>query len=389
VLVDSGAAVNVLSGDIYRRLRETLYTVRPKTRHATLSSADSTPMKVLCDIDVNIRIGGLNLPCTFAVIENLGFQAVLGMQFLHDAKAVIDVANHTLSLYDGLTAVPLVRADDNVCIVRTVNRIAIPPRSEAVFNASMDTRRANGVYMIQPTIWAKCQQLLPAHTIFDARKRVFCCRVLNATDKKICLAPRTIVAAATPVDIIKSERTPQIEDTSNTTLTVAEMRSELEQKGVSFTDCVFTGADLDALIKMLYNYRDRIAVKLTDLEVCDVLQCEIDTGDALPVRSRCFRYSPEQKKILKQQVQELLDADIIEPSDSPWSSQVLLVAKKDSNELRFAIDYRNLNKVSRLTSYPLPTMDSILDNMAAAQAAIFQTIDLRSGYFPNGNGARK
>jgi hypothetical protein len=237
------------------------------------------------------------------------------------------------------------------------------------FNASLDTRRANGVYMIQPTMWAKCQQLLPAHTIFDARKRVFCCRVLNATDKKICLAPRTIVAAATPVDIMKGERTPQINDTPNTTLTVAEMRSELEQKGVSFTDCVFTAADLDALIKMLYNYRDRIAVKLTDLEVCDILQCEIDTGDALPVRSRCFRYSPEQKNILKQQVQELLVADIIEPSDSPWSSQVLLVAKKDSKELRFAIDYRKLNEVSRLTSYPLPTMDSILDNMAAAQAA--------------------
>jgi hypothetical protein len=192
---------------------------------------------------------------------------------------------------------------------------------------------------------------------------------LNATDKKTRLAPLTIVAAATPVEIIGSERKPQINDTPNTTYTVAEMRSELEQKGVSFTDCVFTGADLDALFKMLYNYRDRIAVKLTDLEVCDVLQCEIDTGDALPVRSRYFQYSPEQKKILKQQVQELLDADIIEPSDSPWSSQVLLVAKKDSKDLRFTVDYRRLKGVCRLTSFPLPTMNSILNNMAAAQAA--------------------
>jgi hypothetical protein len=302
------------------------------------------------------------------------------------AKAVIDVANHTLSSYDGLTAVPFVRADDNVCIVKTVNRTVIPPRSEAVFNASLDTRRANDIYMIQPTVWAKCQQLLPAHTLFDARKRVFCCRVLNATDKKICLAPRTIVAAATPVDIMKGERTPQINDTPNATLTVAEMRTELEQKGVSFADCVFTAADLDALIKMLYNYRDRIAVKLSDLEVCDILQCDNNTGDALPVRSRCFRYSPEQKNILKQQVQELLVADIIEPSDSPWSSQVLLVDKKDSKELRFAIDYRKLNEISRLTSYPLPTMDSILDNMAAAQAAYFSTIDLKCGYYQTAMG---
>jgi hypothetical protein len=294
---------------------------------------------------------------------------------------VIDIANHSLSLYDGLTTVPLVRADDNVFIVRAVDRITIPPRAEAVFNASMNTRRVNGIFMSQPSLWAKCQQLLPAHTIFDARQRVFCCRVLNATDKEICLSPRTIVAAATSVDLIKSERTPQTEETSNTTLTVAEMRSELEQKGVSFADCVFTGADLDALIKMLYNYRDRIAVNLTDLEVCDILQCEIDTGDALPVRSRCFRCSPEQKKILKQQVQELLYADIIEPSYSPWSSQVLLVRKKGSNDLRFTVDYRRVNALSRLTSYPLPTMDSILDNMAGTQPAFFSTIDLKSGYW--------
>jgi hypothetical protein len=231
LLVDSGAGVNVLSGEIFRRLRKNLYTVRPKTRHATLSSANQIPMKVECDVDVNIRIGGLNLPCTFAVVENLGFQAVLGMEFLQEAKAIIDVANHTLSLYDGLTTVTLVRADENVCIVRTVDRITIPPRSEAVFNASMNTRRANGIFMIQPSIWAKCQQLLPAHTIFDARRSVFCCRVLNATDKKTCLSPRTIVAAAAPVNILESEQETQTEDTSNVTLTVAEMRSEWEQKG--------------------------------------------------------------------------------------------------------------------------------------------------------------
>jgi hypothetical protein len=76
-----------------------------------------------------------------------------------------------------------------------------------------------------------------------------------------------------------------------------------------------------------------------------------------------------------------LDADIIEPSDSPWSSQVLLLAKKDSKELRFAVDYRNLNRVSRLMSYPLPTLDSIFDSLAASQASYFSNIDLRSGSF--------
>jgi hypothetical protein len=57
------------------------------------------------------------------------------------------------------------------------------------------------------------------------------------------------------------------------------------------------------------------------------------------------------------------------------------VAKKGSKELRFTVDYRNLNRVFRLTSYPRPTMYSILDNMAAAKAAYYSTIDLKSGYY--------
>jgi hypothetical protein len=48
------------------------------------------------------------------------------------------------------------------------------------------------------------------------------------------------------------------------------------------------------------------------------------------------------------------------------------------------MDYRNLSELSRLTSYPLPTMDSILDNMAAAQPIIFLSTyrpPLKSGYW--------
>lgn len=57
----------------------------------------------------------------------------------------------------------------------------------------------------------------------------------------------------------------------------------------------------------------------------------------------------------------------------------MLVAK-DSNEMRFLLDYRSLNSVSRLTSYPFQTMDLILYNMAAAKASYNSTLDLRGGF---------
>jgi hypothetical protein len=57
-------------------------------------------------------------------------------------------------------------------------------------------------------------------------KRVFCCRVLNAGGKKICLAARSIVAISTPVNNIANDQPQQADDTHATTLTVAEMCSE-------------------------------------------------------------------------------------------------------------------------------------------------------------------
>ena len=62
---------------------------------------------------------------------------------------------------------------------------------------------------------------------------------------------------------------------------------------------------------------------------------------------------------------------------SPWGAPVLFVKKKDGS-LRLCIDYRELNRVTMKNKYPLPCIDDLFDQVAAA--AIFSKIDLRSGY---------
>ncbi|GBN11484.1 Transposon Ty3-I Gag-Pol polyprotein [Araneus ventricosus] len=74
----------------------------------------------------------------------------------------------------------------------------------------------------------------------------------------------------------------------------------------------------------------------------------------------------------------MLKEDVIKSSESPWSSPVVLVKKKNG-EWRFCMDYRRLNKVTKKDVYPLPRIDDALDCLVGAR--IFSIMDLKSGYW--------
>jgi hypothetical protein len=76
----------------------------------------------------------------------------------------------------------------------------------------------------------------------------------------------------------------------------------------------------------------------------------------------------------------MLEAGIIEESDTPWCSPVLLVTKKDGTK-RFTVDYRGVNAVTSLTSWPMPTMEEVLDCIAEQRPLYWSSLDLRSRYW--------
>jgi transposase InsO family protein len=116
----------------------------------------------------------------------------------------------------------------------------------------------------------------------------------------------------------------------------------------------------------------------TDLGRNRMIPHRIDTGDHPPVRQSLRRQPYAQLEEIEKNVQELLQAGVIRPSTSAWSSNVLLVKKKDGSS-RFCVDMRKVNDVTVKQAYPLPHIDTCLESLGGAN--FFSTLDLRSGYF--------
>ena len=116
----------------------------------------------------------------------------------------------------------------------------------------------------------------------------------------------------------------------------------------------------------------------TDLGNTDLIQHEIHLQDDTPFKDPYRRIPPALYEEVREHLKEMLEAGAIRESCSPFSSNVVLVRKKD-NSLRFCIDFRKLNARTIKDAYSLPRIEETIDSLAGSK--YFSKLDLRSGYW--------
>ena len=110
----------------------------------------------------------------------------------------------------------------------------------------------------------------------------------------------------------------------------------------------------------------------------DVVRMHIDTGDHPPIRQRPYHIPMTKRIVIEKELDKMLQEGVVELSASPWASSITLVTKKDGG-IRFWIDFRKLNSVSKKDAHPLSHIQDIFDSLAGATT--FSTLDLKSGFW--------
>ena len=109
--------------------------------------------------------------------------------------------------------------------------------------------------------------------------------------------------------------------------------------------------------------------------VCDI---EVEPGTK-PIAQRMRRIPGNQLSQVAELLKNLLGTGIIEFSQSRWASPIVIVMKKNGVDIRLCIDYRRVNQLINLMSYPLPLIDELLDNFD--KTMWFLSLDMASGFW--------
>lgn len=110
-------------------------------------------------------------------------------------------------------------------------------------------------------------------------------------------------------------------------------------------------------------------------------ELNVDKAKWETFKNRCpVRPQSAVKQVeINKQVQEMLEAGIIEKSTATYYSQVLLTPKPNG-EFRFCVDYRALNDATESASWPIPNIAHLLARLGKQRANIFGVMDLTAGY---------
>lgn len=181
----------------------------------------------------------------------------------------------------------------------------------------------------------------------------------------------TVLVVSLPTDVV---------EVKSATVTVNSqpppVSSMLDQ--IDAIDLSMLTGEEEAQVRALFRrYQSVFSTHEGDLGCTNLIAHEIPLSDDVPVRQRYRRIPPSEYEVVKAHINQLLEAQVIRESSSPYASPIVLVKKKDGS-LRMCVDYRQLNSKTRKDAFPLPRIEESLDALTGARW--FSTLDLASGY---------
>ncbi|XP_063952099.1 uncharacterized protein LOC135153446 [Lytechinus pictus] len=380
-VVDTAAEVSIISDKVYSILKPQ----PPTVENIILQTADrNLKMKAMVVGRIPISLGSVQFEERLHVAP-IGDDMLLGLDLITMYGMDISVRDSKLTI--GLHEIPLHfgtkpqnATPHHVKRVTVYSAAVIPPNCVKRVNCNVEGDMES-TFMFQPThpspIWSP-------RIVFD-RGKDLSTYVVNLTDSYHRLPAGLPFGTAEEVTLVE----PNIVDGQNFEETDISVKQTSVMDSPSIVPSHLTdlrdrsSESLSArqifyLDNLLSEYQNVFARDDFDLGNFRAVTHKIDTGTANPIKQKMRRTPINFAQEEKAHLDKMLKAGVIKPSISEWASPPVLIRKRDGS-VRWCIDYRALNSVTRKDVYPLPRIEECLDTLAGNIS--FSKLDASDAYW--------
>ena len=358
---------------MHRRIYDKLkFKPKLQNKKISLQSANGSELKVDGCINVHFCIGGTEMSQDFYVVRDLNRNLILGLDWLKE---------NNVRLYFDLKCLRIngkyyVNLEEDIHVASTVRMkrtCVLTPQSARICygkvrnNPDLPSEQMYEISEIDRGFLTNEPGLKIINTVSTLTKdRSIPILIVNSTNKFIKIHRHGLLARISGIQESNLK-------TINTVIQSEDQDNKIDLKELDVPDKYRSKIE-----NLILKNQDLFASKDSELGHTDTVKMKIDTEKNDPIKMRPYRTPLKNREVIDKAIDEMLDANVIRRSRSPWSFPVVIVDKKDGSK-RFCVDFRKLNQISKKNSYPLPLIDDILALLGNAK--FFSSLDLKSGYW--------
>lgn len=292
-------------------------------KNARLQSVSGGCLKLDGYVTLTFKIGDTEIKHSFFVSPSINRNFILGRDWLvqNGVRLYFDLG----FLRVGKTTVPLEEDIHIASLVRLGSTTVLKPQTATVCSGKIkDTsdfpiHQIYSVTAVETNVLSKEPGLMVSNSVAKLNgNRIIPIMIVNNTNRTVRLSKGCMIA--------KVDKTNQVHINS---LDSVNRRSSQTDVQDWMTDVDVPQDHRSTIVNFLKKHHDLFASKDSELGHTDTVKMKLDTDDRLPIKLRPYRTPIHNREVIDKAVDEMLEANVVRRSKSPWSFPVVIVDKKD------------------------------------------------------------